>query len=80
MEPSEIFNSSVKENEELSELSPTDHKNVQHLRFRDNLVLRIPRCDDMIFSSDPNSQQGSILTLVPTILQIKIVAYMSKDG
>ncbi|XP_014231408.1 zinc finger protein 37-like [Trichogramma pretiosum] len=27
---------------------PSDHKNFQLLTFRDNLVLRIPRCDDMM--------------------------------
>uniref|UniRef100_A0ABD2XN16 Uncharacterized protein n=1 Tax=Trichogramma kaykai TaxID=54128 RepID=A0ABD2XN16_9HYME len=27
---------------------PIDHKNVQLLPFRDNLILRIPRCDDIM--------------------------------
>ncbi|KAL7303618.1 hypothetical protein TKK_0003765 [Trichogramma kaykai] len=58
MEPSEIFKSPVKVKEEPSAVSftecedeiteeSTDHKIVQLLPFRDNLVLRILRCDDM---------------------------------
>ncbi|KAL7287065.1 hypothetical protein TKK_0018689 [Trichogramma kaykai] len=44
-EPSEV---SFNECGDEIKNEPIDHKNVQQLPFQDNLVLRIPRCDDIM--------------------------------
>ncbi|XP_014231433.1 myoneurin-like isoform X1 [Trichogramma pretiosum] len=90
MDSSQIFNSPVKVKEEPSEVSftecedeiteeSTDYKIVQLLPFRDNLVLRIPRCDDMMIEFECQDVKPDKNLLLPKKMDLHKIKEEPKE-